>query len=207
MRAIPKGFLWFFSVTIGLFSLAVVLMTFASSIGEAAPHLVHYAASHALPLYVHMIGGSLALILMPFQFWMGLRNRFRRAHRFIGYTYVVSVCLASAGSLMLLPRFAGSAWATAGFALLAVLWVATTVRAVLHARAGRTADHRAWMMRSAALTFAAVVLRLMLLPLMGAGLTLTESYDVTAWASWIVPLIAVEVMLRRGRGRAAAPAS
>lgn len=188
-----------------LSSLAVVLLLSTTGVQQAAPHLLHYATDYRLPLYAHIVFGPLALLLAPFQFWSYLRNRFRRLHRIIGYACVMSIVIASIGSLLLLPRFQGSAWAATGFALLALLWLTTTLRAVVLARARRTEEHRTWMLRSAALTFAAVVLRLMTLPLMGStGMTLTQSYDITAWASWLLPLAVVEW---RHRWTRSAPAS
>ena len=74
---------------------------------------------------------------------------------------------------------------------------------VMLARAGNTVAHRAWMMRSASLTFAAVVLRLMTIPLMATGMTLTQSYDITAWASWLLPLAVIEVSRLRPKRAAA----
>lgn len=200
MRTTLNGLFWFFSLAIGLFSLLVMMLVTSTGFAQAAPHLAHYAASHGIPLYAHIVFAPLALLLAPFQFWSGLRNRHRGVHRAIGYTYAGSIGVASLGALLLLPRFEGSLWAARGFGLLAVLWVATTARAVLFARAGNVAAHRAWMLRSAALTFAAVVLRLMTLPLMATGLTLTQSYDVTAWASWLLPLLVVEWRMRRQGG-------
>ena len=196
LRATMTGLFWFFCVTIALFSFVVVAMATTLGFEHAAPHLAHYVANHNLPLYAHIVFAPLALVLMPFQFWKGLRNGNRALHRLVGYSYVGSVVIAALGSLFILPRFAGSPWASAGFALLALLWIYTTGRAVLHARVGRTDMHRLWMMRSAALTFAAVVLRLITIPLMST-MTLTQSYDITAWASWLIPLIFVEYRLRR----------
>lgn len=197
LRRTFNGFFWFFSIVIAVFSLLVVGSVVALGFQQAAPHLAHYALDYRVPLYSHMVFGPLALILAPFQFWAGLRSRFRWLHRTIGYTYVTSIVIASVGALALLPRFAGSPWATAGFLVLGLLWAGTTLRAVFLARAGRTDAHKRWMMRSASLTFAAVVLRLMTFPLMATGLTLTQSYDITAWASWLLPLAFIEWRLRR----------
>jgi uncharacterized membrane protein len=194
------GLFWFFSLAVALFALTVMLLAATVGFAEVAPHLVHYLAAHNVPLYAHVLFGPLALLLMPFQFWAGLRNRYRLVHRILGYAYVVSIAVASLGALLLLSGFQGSAWAAVGFALLAILWVATTARALFLARAGRTGAHRAWMMRSAALTFAAVTLRLMMLPLMAAGMSFNGTYDITAWASWLIPLAFVEWKLRRGSG-------
>jgi uncharacterized membrane protein len=204
LRAASTGLFWFFCLGIALFSIAVAVLLTTTGAQQAAPHLAHYMLDHRIPLYMHIVFGPLALVLIPFQFWAGLRNRYRRLHRTLGYVYVVSVTLAALGALLLLPRFEGSAWATAGFGVLAILWLVSTARAVLHARAGRTDDHRAWMMRSASLTFAAVALRLMTLPLMATGMSLTQSYDITAWASWLLPLLVVEWRLRRSPASASA---
>jgi uncharacterized membrane protein len=197
LRLVSNGLFWFFCLAIASFAFLVASLSAIMGMAGAAPHLVHYVAHHNLPLYAHMICGPLALILLPFQFWRGLRNRHRQVHRALGYTYVLAVMIASVGAVMLLPRFQGSVWAAAGFGILALAWIGTTVRAVLLARAGQTARHEVWMKRSAALTFAAVVLRLITLPLMGMGMTLTQSYDVTAWASWLIPLLWVEIRTRR----------
>lgn len=203
IRRLFTGFFWFFATAISLFSFAVALGATATGFQQVAPHLIHYVSDYRVPLYLHMVFGPLALLLMPFQFWQGLRDRYRGVHRLLGYGYAVSIAIASIGSLLLLPRFQGSPWATSGFAILAVLWVATTARGVMLARAGNTVAHRAWMMRSASLTFAAVVLRLMTIPLMATGMTLTQSYDITAWASWLLPLAVIEVSRLRPKRAAA----
>ncbi len=57
--------------------------------------------------------------------------------------------------------------------------------------------HRWWMQRSLALTFAAVLLRVMMAPLIASGWTVAETYDVTAWGSWLVTLAALEWWQRR----------
>ena len=192
-----KAIFWFLSAGVAAFSLIVIALAAMGGLRQVAPHLAHYVSSHDLPLFAHMIFGPLALFLAPFQFWRRLRNRAPLVHRVLGYIYVAAVTIAGIGALLLLPRFAGSAGAATGFAILSVAWVGTTAWAVLQARAGHTEIHRIWMTRSAALTFAAVTLRLMMLPLIGAGMTITETYDITAWASWLLPLVVVELWRRR----------
>lgn len=204
IRPIANGFFWFFSGVIALFAFVVVTLATVIGFDQAAPHLTHYVANDTVPLYAHIVFAPLALLLAPFQFWKGLRDRHRRIHRVMGYAYAGSIAIAAIGSLLMLQRFMGSAWAASGFALLAALWLASTARAVFLARARRIAEHRAWMMRSAALTFAAVVLRLMMLPLMATGMPMLQTYDITAWASWLLPLLVVEWHLRRRRSVAAA---
>jgi uncharacterized membrane protein len=52
---------------------------------------------------MHLVGGSLALLLGPVQFWPAVRNRFPAWHRIAGKTYIVGVILIgiSAGRLSL----------------------------------------------------------------------------------------------------------
>jgi uncharacterized membrane protein len=194
-----RGLFWFFSLGVAMFSFAIALGIAAIGAAQVAPHLVHYASDYRVPLHGHIVFGPLALIVAPFQFWTWLRSRHRTIHRTIGYLYASSIAIAGTSSLFLLPRFEGSMWAATGFAVLASLWIFSTTYAVFLARSGQTEAHRTWMMRSAALTFAAVVLRLMTLPLMWTGMTLTQSYDVTAWASWLLPLVVVELSTRRAQ--------
>ena len=74
------------------------------------------------------------------------------------------------------------------------------------AREGRIEAHRAWMLRSVALTFAAVTLRAQLVPMIAAGWEPGETYAVLAWSSWAPNLIAVEPWLAARRRGAAASA-
>jgi uncharacterized membrane protein len=59
------------------------------------------------------------------------------------------------------------------------------------------------MMRSYALTFAAVTLRIYLgLGVPIAGIPFEQVYTFSAWASWVVNLLVVEWLLVRGQSRA-----
>jgi len=65
--------------------------------------------------------------------------------------------------------------------------------AYLAVRAGDIVLHQQWMIRSYALTLAAVTLRLQLgVYQQGMGLSFDESYDLVAWSSWIPNLIIAE---------------
>jgi hypothetical protein len=72
-----------------------------------------------------------------------------------------------------------------GFGLLAVIWIYVTGQGWLTARARRFDEHRRWMIRSFALTFAAVTLRIYM-PLSGlAHLQMDEAYRAIAWLAWV----------------------
>ncbi|MCY1126130.1 DUF2306 domain-containing protein [Frigidibacter sp. RF13] len=188
-------------------SLLLVLLTFRALLEPMAlsmPDLAYYFPENAPSALSHLIFGPLALALAPLQTSAGLRRLWPRWHRRLGYLYALSVLVGGVASLVMLPWFRGSLWAAAGFALLALGWIGATARAIWLARRGDLAGHRCWMLRSAALTFSSVTLRLIMAPLMAAGWTSTETYDVTAWACWLVNLTLLELfVLRRRKVRAA----
>jgi hypothetical protein len=94
--------------------------------------------------------------------------------------------------------------AAAGFGLLAVPWLATTAVGVWKARARDFAAHRQWMIRSAALTFAAVTLRHELPLLVLGGLEFPTAYTIVAWLCWVPNLLVAEWVVRGSPVRARA---
>ena len=93
-------------------------------------------------------------------------------------------------------------------AVLAVLWLATSVAGYCAARSRRFGDHRRWMLRSVALTFSIVLNRfwivvyvLLLMPVLGhdeTALTLAAA-GASVWTSWVVNLLVVEWWILRPR--------
>ncbi|MEU1288216.1 DUF2306 domain-containing protein [Kitasatospora sp. NPDC005856] len=156
--------------------------------------------SHELPLYVHIFGALVALLVGPWQFSRRLRERRPRLHRRIGVTYLLGCLVGGVGALLMAPVAYGGAVTGAGFACLAVSWLVTGgagLRAILD---GRVIDHRRWMIRSFALTFAAVTLRLMLVVVAVAHLDFRTSYTAIAWLCWVPNLLLACWFTRRRPG-------
>jgi hypothetical protein len=94
-----------------------------------------------------------------------------------------------------------------------VLWLTTAIAGWRAARQRRYGDHRAWMVRSVALTFSIVVNRfwvvvyVVLLSLVDPGDPELVVHAATAsvWTSWIVNLLVAEWWILR-RPRATTPA-
>lgn len=146
-------------------------------------------------LTAHAGLAATALLIGPWQFLGGLRARWPRLHRWNGTLYV-GCCLAAAvaGLALAFGTTAGPV-ASAGFGLLALAWAGTTWRAWRLARAHAYAAHRRWMIRSFALTFAAVTLRLQM-PLAGAlGLDMAVAYPAISFLCWVPNLLAAELYL------------
>jgi hypothetical protein len=149
-------------------------------------------------LVVHAGLAGVAMALGPFQFLPGLRLRRPRLHRWSGRAYVAACLLGGTAGLLLATGSTAGPIARAGFAALAVCWLATTGNAWRLALAGRFLEHRRWMVRSFALTFAAVTLRLYLPIAPMLGLDFLPAYRAIAWLCWVPNLVFAELYLARG---------
>lgn len=150
---------------------------------------------------LHVAGGVMALALGPWQFLGRLRESRPRVHRWTGRLYLTAVAVGSVGGFYMAWLSWGGVVAHVGFALLALAWALSSLLAYRAARARDFTAHRRWMIRSYALTFAAVTLRLWLPALTGAGVPFFEAYAAAAWLAWLPNLAAVEIFhsLRRAR--------
>ena len=152
-------------------------------------------------LYIHIFTAIFALIIGPFQLFMKPTNDRKRWHRLLGYGYVLSITVSGIVSVYL-SLFATGGWiAGLGFMSLDVLWVATTLTATRKIMAKDIQAHKAWMLRSYALTFAAVTLRIWLAPLALLFGDFEAGFRVVAWVCWIPNLIVIEAVISRMRLR------
>jgi hypothetical protein len=88
------------------------------------------------------------------------------------------------------------------FAAMGAAWIVTSAAALIRARQRRFADHRAWMMRSYSLTFAAVTVRVIALPLLVVTQNPVAAITLTFW-SWPLALLVAEWLVRRTPGAVA----
>lgn len=98
-------------------------------------------------------------------------------------------------------RSEGGAVAHAGFGALAVAWAFTTFRAFERARAADYPTHRRLMVRSYALTFAAVTLRIYIPVTTAVGFPFETAYPAIAWLCWVPNLAAANRWFVPRRGR------
>jgi uncharacterized membrane protein YfcA len=147
-------------------------------------------------LAIHVAGAATALLVAPAQFLASIRTRYRAVHRSLGRVYAVACLVGGAAGCILALGASTGPIATAGFGLLAVLWVAITARAWNRARRRDFAAHRAWMIRSFALTFAAVTLRLYLPLLAFLPVGFDDGYRAISFLCWVPNLLVAELYLR-----------
>ena len=150
-------------------------------------------------IIVHAASAATALLLGPVQFLPALRRRWLSVHRWTGRTYVVGCLAGGASALVLAAGTSSGMIAGAGFGALGVVWMYVTSQGWRAARARRWPEHRRWMVRSFAMTFAAVTLRIYM-PLAGKlGFDLMRAYPAIAWLCWVPNAVLAESYLRRGR--------
>lgn len=152
-------------------------------------------------LQTHVAASGVAMILGAFQFLKPLRRKAPPVHRWMGRVYVLACVVGGlAGGSIALSSTAGpiAGW---GFFMLAVLWVPFTLMALFAAMRRDFTSHEIWMIRSFALTFGAVTLRLQL-PLAGyLGATgvipsdFAQSTSEPAWLAWVPNLIVAELFI------------
>jgi uncharacterized membrane protein len=154
--------------------------------------------------YAHFLGSATALLVGGFQFSVRLRRAWPQLHRWVGRTYLTAVLVGGVGGLGLATISHGGPSTHVAFALLAVLWLHSGGQAYRAIRGGNVPEHRRWMIRSFALTFAAVTLRIQLGLFTGVfGWTFDDAYLTVAWSSWVPNLVVAEWwLLRSGVGNA-----
>ncbi|NOU96744.1 DUF2306 domain-containing protein [Paenibacillus sp. LMG 31456] len=149
-------------------------------------------------LYTHIVTAVLALVIGPFQLFLKPRGtKPLSRHRLLGIVYVGAVTISGLVNLYL-SMYATGGWISGlGFLLLDILWVGATWISVFKILEKNTQAHKEWMLRSYALTFAAVTLRiwLPLLIVIYHG-SFVQAYQVVAWLCWIPNLLFIEAMIR-----------
>jgi len=197
--------LWIASI---LSALALLALWFI--VRSALPYL-ELSQSHYGPyfwprrwgLVLHIAGGITALAAGLVQLWLGLTNRVAALHRALGKLYVGVIAVASIAGFYLSLTIPANAPYAAGLFFLCVAWVVTTSMAVFAIRRRNVLQHREWMMRSYAVTFAFVTFRFGVDALTSQGLATADTQAIMAWACWAMPLLLLEplLQLRKVRGR------
>lgn len=196
---------WIFWAIAALLSAGVALYSYRYVVGiDMQGPQGGLGNPYAMPwLPIHAGGAATALLVGSLQFLPQLR-RVKGAHKWLGRVYAVGCIVGGLAGLRLSFGSTAGPIAGVGFGLLALCWLFATTQAWRFARERRFEAHRRWMIRSFAMTFAAVTLRLYLpIPLV-LHLDFVEGYRAIAWLCWVPNLIVAEVWLRGQMARQAA---
>lgn len=145
----------------------------------------------------HLIFALPVVFGAPLQFITALRQR-AGLHRAVGKAYVIGASVAALLAIYLgaiVGEYEGS---RLSIALTALLWLFFTIAAWRMGVAKNFAAHRAFMIRSYAMTLVLVWLRLMydFQDYLFFYVNDPDMRDATReWASWVIPLLVVELWL------------
>jgi uncharacterized membrane protein len=148
--------------------------------------------------YVHVYSSFFVLLAGLTQFSYYILRRYRKLHRGLGYSYVVLIVLITGPASFMMGWHAnGGLPARTSFTLLSFLWIAFTFLAWYYAVRKKFANHRAFMIRSYALTLSAISLRLytVLFDYLQVHAKPMDIYVTTAWLSWVPNLIIAEIII------------
>jgi hypothetical protein len=147
--------------------------------------------------YLHISSSIFVIFLGAFQFFPTIFSRFPRWHRISGRFYVGILLALAAPSGAVLAVYANAGLpAKTGFFLQSCLWWVVTAAAYRAIKKRDWALHTRMMMRSYALTLAALSLRTESYLMVYIWHTKPiETYVTVTWLSWVGNLILVETLI------------
>jgi hypothetical protein len=190
---------WERSVVVG----GAMVLALAFLLMFALPHLAPDERRSALYasrrpwLLLHIVTGTITLLVGPVQLWLGLGLRHMGLHRRLGLTYIGGVAVGSVTAFYLALHTPFGIVFGLGLTGLGTAWIVTTGLGLLAVRRAQIAQHQEWMIRSYVVTFAFVTFRLLTGLLQQAQVgTLPEQLAIASWFCWAVPLLVTEAVLQ-----------
>jgi hypothetical protein len=171
--------------------------------GTAVLTYGHFDAAHYATFWKarwwlvgHLAGGSLALLLGPFQFSTWLRTRYVKVHRWMGRLYLIGVLVGSVSAVYMALRVTELKAFGAALLFLMVAWMVTSGMAYISALRRQFGTHKEWAIRSYVVTFAFVVFRLMTDLNVYGSMGGQTQLVMLVWIAWAVPLLLTEMVLQ-----------
>jgi uncharacterized membrane protein YozB (DUF420 family) len=148
--------------------------------------------------YAHVLIAAIILLIGFFQVHPTFGLHWRKTHRLLGKIYVGGILFFSAPGGLVMSMFIDRGPAVqASFILQCSLWFIFTWLAYVRIRQRDIQAHRQWMLRSFALTLAAITLRVyVFLGSWSFDLAHPTAYATIAWLSWVPNLLVCELYLR-----------
>ena len=147
--------------------------------------------------YIHITSSVLVMGGGIFQFFTKILRGYPKVHHLIGKIYIGSVLLLAAPSGLVLAAFAnGGLAARVGFSLQCVVWWLKTYAAWHEVMKKQFVRHSEMMLRSYAVTLAAMSLRTESYFMVYVFETKPiETYLTVTWLSWVGNLLIVETLI------------
>ncbi len=197
-KYIGWAFFILFAVSIGLYPILYCIVDMSKGLLASKSNDILTNPIYHFLFYTHISFGGLSLLTGWSQFSKRLRTKNLSLHRWLGKVYVISVLLSGTAGLYIAIYATGGIVSSFGFGSLAIVWLTSTFLAYKNIRQLRIQKHQQWMIRSFALTFAAVTLRLWI-PMFQifTDMDFVSSYKIISWLCWIPNLAVGEWFVKR----------
>ena len=202
--AVPRFALFLLAlVPVLIGSLILASMSFGWANEFNTPADMQRRGSSPVAMVGHILGGSAMLLLGFAQFSAPLRRRFPGLHRWVGRSLVLAGAYFALSGLVMNASAnaqADSVLYNTAQNVMAVVFLAVLALGIRAIRNGREADHRAWMMRSYAITLGAATQTILILPVfLIVGEAKGLLIDLVFIAAWGVNLTVAEWVIRAPR--------
>ncbi|GGI57723.1 DUF2306 domain-containing protein [Winogradskyella haliclonae] len=141
-----------------------------------------------IAFYGHIVFGGIALLIGWLQFNTKLRNKNLKLHRTIGKTYIISVVISGLCGIYIAIFATGGMVSVVGFLSLALIWLTSTLWALMAIKTKNIRLHQKLMIYSYAACFSAVTLRIWL-PILISTIGFSKGYPIVAWLAWVPNII------------------
>ncbi|WP_276480175.1 DUF2306 domain-containing protein [Paraflavitalea pollutisoli] len=154
-----------------------------------------------IAFYVHVFSAVLSLLAAFTQFSKDLLTMKPALHRWGGRIYAWNILAINVPAGFILAIHANGGWSSRiAFMILDICWAWFTYKGVTAAIRGDITLHRAFMIRSYALTFSAITLRLWKNVLVGAlHYDPLLAYMIQAWIGYVPNMLVAEYIIYRSR--------
>lgn len=153
-----------------------------------------------IAFYTHVISSTFCLLAGFTQFFKSFIVT--KWHRLYGKFYVIVVLGLAAPSGLIMSFFAnGGITSIVAFLMLSILWIFSTIMALVTVKQKKFVKHGAWMFISYALALSALTLRAWkwgFTNLYEIDLTPIELYRLVAWLGWVPNLIVALFLIKIG---------
>ncbi|REG92985.1 putative membrane protein DUF2306 [Flavobacterium aquicola] len=153
--------------------------------------------------YIHVCTSIFTLLAGFTQFNQNILKQYSSIHRWIGKLYVFVVLFLASPSGFFIGLFAnGGFFSKISFVILSILWFYFTLKGFLLIKKSNIKSHKAFMMRSFALAFSAITLRLWKVIIVYLFHPAPmDVYQIIAWLGWIPNLLVIEYCIFKQKNK------
>ena len=158
---------------------------------------------YRIAFFVHVYTSVLLLPAAFTQFLPVFKRKWKAIHKFGGWLYVGIILLFAGPSGLIIGIYANGGWSSRiAFVLLAVLWMVFTIVAMVKLKAKKIDAHKAFMIRSFALTLSAITLRLWKYIIVAFFHPRPmDVYQIVAWLGWGLNLFIAELIILKTKSK------